>query len=79
MLRWLTVGYVQAMETVSRVVTYVESNLHRMSSNSLADGDILNMVGGDGGVQVDVVFYMVSNRKSDFSLTTYSPSINSGL
>lgn len=42
---------------------YVESNLHRMSSNNLADGDVLNMLGGDGGVQVDVVFYMVSNRE----------------
>jgi hypothetical protein len=48
------------METVSGVVQYVESQLHRMSSNSLPDGDMLNMVGGDGGVQVDVVFYMIS-------------------
>ncbi len=59
----LTAVAVQAMETISRVVQYVESHLHRMSSNSLPDGDILNLVGGDGGVQVDVVFYMVSNRK----------------
>jgi hypothetical protein len=51
------------METISRVVQYIESHLHRMSSNSLTDGDILNLVGGDGGVQVDVVFYMVPNRK----------------
>lgn len=59
----LTVMASQAMETISRVVQYVESHLHRMSSNSLPDGDILNLVGGDGGVQVDAVFYMVSNRK----------------
>lgn len=51
------------METVSRVVQYVESHLHRMNSNTLGDGDMLNMVGGDGGVQVDVVLYMVSKRE----------------
>ncbi|KAB5570115.1 Septin-domain-containing protein [Coniochaeta sp. 2T2.1] len=51
-----------AMETITRVVQYAESHLHRLSSNSLADGDILNLVGGDGGVQVDAAFYMVSNR-----------------
>lgn len=51
------------METISRVVQYVESHLHRLSSNSLPDGDILNLVGGDGGVQVDAVFYMLSNRE----------------
>ncbi|KAB5558615.1 hypothetical protein GE09DRAFT_1120040 [Coniochaeta sp. 2T2.1] len=51
-----------AMETITRVVQYAESHLHRLNSNTLADGDILNLVGGDGGVQVDVVFYMVSNR-----------------
>jgi hypothetical protein len=33
-----------------------------MSSNALSDGDTLNLVGGEGGIQVDVVFYMVSNR-----------------
>ena len=50
------------METITRVVQYVESHLQRMSSNNLADGDVLNMLGGDGGVQVDAVFYMVSNQ-----------------
>ena len=51
------------METIARVVQYAESHLHRLSSNKLADGDILNLFGGDGGVQVDAVFYMVSNRE----------------
>lgn len=50
------------MDTISPVVQYVESHLQRVHSNSLGDGDILNMLGGDGGVQVDVVFYMISNR-----------------
>ncbi|OIW33789.1 hypothetical protein CONLIGDRAFT_640879 [Coniochaeta ligniaria NRRL 30616] len=60
-----------AMETISRVVQYVESHLHRMSSNSLPDGDILNLVGGDGGVQVDAVFYMVSNRRQPLPSPLY--------
>jgi hypothetical protein len=45
------------------VVQYVESHFRRMSSNSLGDGETLNLLGGDGGVQVDVVFYMVSNSE----------------
>jgi hypothetical protein len=52
------------MDTISPVLQYVESHLRRMSSNSLTDGDILNMLGGDGGVQVDVVFYMISRCES---------------
>lgn len=51
------------MDTISPVVQYVESHFRRMSSNSLADGDMLNMLGGDGGVQVDVVLYMISHRE----------------
>ncbi|KAK0711510.1 hypothetical protein B0H67DRAFT_585563 [Lasiosphaeris hirsuta] len=51
-----------SMDTVTPVKEYVEGHLRRMSSNSLPDGDMLNLIGGDGGVQVDVVFYMVSNR-----------------
>lgn len=61
--RLLTAPCAQAMETISRVVQYVESHLHRLSSNTLPDGEILNLVGGDGGVQVDAVFYIVSNRE----------------
>jgi hypothetical protein len=51
------------METISQVVEYVESHLRRMSSNALSDGEMLNILAGDGGVQVDVVFYMVSNSE----------------
>lgn len=54
------------MDTISPVVQYVESHLQRMYSNTLADGDVLNMLGGDGGVQVDVVFYMISHRQFAF-------------
>lgn len=62
------------MDTISPVVQYVESHLQRMRSNSLGDGDMLNMLGGDGGVQVDVVFYMISHRQCAF----YALSTNVG-
>ncbi|KAH8894765.1 hypothetical protein GQ53DRAFT_682273 [Thozetella sp. PMI_491] len=51
-----------ALSAVNPVVQYVESHLQQMNSNSLADSDLLKMLGGDGGVQVDVVFYMISGR-----------------
>lgn len=51
------------MDTITPVARYVETHLHRMSTNALADGDVLNLLGGEGGVQVDVVFYMVSSSK----------------
>jgi hypothetical protein len=51
----------QSMDTITPVTDYIEGHFRRMSAGSLSDGDTLNMVGGEGGVQVDVVFYMVSN------------------
>ncbi|KAJ4292220.1 hypothetical protein N0V88_005851 [Collariella sp. IMI 366227] len=53
---------VKSMDTITPVAQYIESHLQRINSNMLADGDLLNMLGGEGGVQIDVVFYMVSNR-----------------
>jgi len=50
------------MDTITPVTDYIEGHFRKMSSGLLPDGDTLNMVGGEGGVQVDVVFYMVSNR-----------------
>ncbi|KAK0653843.1 hypothetical protein QBC41DRAFT_351593 [Cercophora samala] len=60
-----TMGYgfgSSSMDTITPVTEYIQGHLQRISSNSLSDGDVLNMLGGEGGVQVDVVFYMVSNR-----------------
>ena len=50
------------MDTITPVAQYIEAHLQRMRSNCLSDGDILNLLGGEGGIQVDVVFYLVSNR-----------------
>ncbi|KAL2140711.1 hypothetical protein VTI28DRAFT_3496 [Corynascus sepedonium] len=51
-----------SMDTITPVSQYVEAHLERILSNSLSDGDLLNMLGGDGGVQVDAVLYLISNR-----------------
>lgn len=50
------------MDTITPVAQYIESHLQRISQSCLSDGDLLNLLGGEGGIQVDVVFYMVSNR-----------------
>ncbi|KAI0841680.1 Septin-domain-containing protein [Hypoxylon sp. FL0890] len=51
-----------AMETIMPCVEYVESHLNKLSSDSLTDSDMLNMLGGGGGFQVDVVFYLISQK-----------------
>lgn len=51
------------METISQITQYVESHFRRMSSNTLSEGEQLHMLAGDGGVQVDVVFYLVSKSE----------------
>jgi hypothetical protein len=50
------------MDTIAPVAQYIEGHLQRISSNMLTDGDLLNLVGGEGGVQIDLVLYLVSNR-----------------
>ncbi|GAP89993.1 putative heat shock protein [Rosellinia necatrix] len=51
-----------AMETILSCVDYVESHLRKVSSNDLSDSDLMNMLSGDGGCQVDVVLYLISHR-----------------
>ncbi|KAI1805799.1 Septin-domain-containing protein [Daldinia bambusicola] len=51
-----------AMETIMSSVEYIESHLDKISSDSLSDSDMLNMLGGGGGFQVDVVFYFISQK-----------------
>lgn len=52
------------MEGVDAVMHYVESQLAKIASlPSMGEGDILSMLSGNGGPQVDVVFYLVLHRK----------------
>jgi hypothetical protein len=44
-----------------QVIRYVESLLHRNASiTAITDSELLNVLSGGGGVQVDVVLFMVS-------------------
>ena len=51
------------MEAITPVIRYVESHFERVHSNASSDAEMLNMLGGDGGSQVDVVFYIIRNSK----------------
>ncbi|KAI0881943.1 uncharacterized protein GGS22DRAFT_171178 [Annulohypoxylon maeteangense] len=51
-----------AMENIMSCIEYVESHLNKMSSDSLSDSDMLDVLGGGGGFQVDVVFYLISQK-----------------
>ena len=66
-----TPGYsrgMSMMEGVDIVMQYVESQLAKISSlPSMGEGDILSMLSGNGGPQVDVVFYLVLHRKCSHS------------
>ncbi|KAI1344314.1 hypothetical protein F5Y15DRAFT_366177 [Xylariaceae sp. FL0016] len=50
------------LETIIPCVEYVESQLNKVLSDSLSDSDMLSMLGGDGGCQVDVVLYLISHK-----------------
>lgn len=51
----------QSMEIIAPVIHYVESHFEKVQSNASPDSDMLGMLGGDGGNQVDVVFYLIQN------------------
>ncbi|KAI0123851.1 hypothetical protein BJ170DRAFT_640718 [Xylariales sp. AK1849] len=57
-----------AMETIMQCVEYVESHLNKVSSDSLSEPEMLNMLGGGGGFQVDVVFYLIQRSLSPADL-----------
>lgn len=50
---------------ISPVVDYIESQFQKVESkDGMTDSDIIHLLGGNGGSQVDVVFYIIVNRKS---------------
>lgn len=53
----------QSMESITPVIRYVESHFEKVQSNASPDAEMLNMLGGNGGSQVDVVFYLIHNSK----------------
>ncbi|KAJ2894199.1 hypothetical protein MKZ38_007839 [Zalerion maritima] len=51
-----------AMDTITTVVEYVETQFEKISSQTMSDGELLSLIGGDGGCQVDVVFYVITGK-----------------
>lgn len=52
------------LEEQNVVVDYVESLLHQnISPVSMEDSELLGVISGNGGTQVDVVFYLLSPSK----------------
>ncbi len=45
-------------------VDYIEAHLSKVSSDDLSDSDLMKMLGGSGGCQVDAVLYLISRSKS---------------
>lgn len=51
------------MENITPVIQYVENHLERSSSAAdISDADLLSMLSGNGGSQVDVVLYVILHR-----------------
>lgn len=49
------------------VVQYIEALLHKNASiTSMSDGDLLGILSGNGGLQVDVVFYLMKPSQGKF-------------
>ncbi len=51
------------MEGIVPVVQYLETQLERSAAGSgMTDSELINILSGSGGSQVDVVFYVIRNR-----------------
>lgn len=63
-----TPGYAGGMslvEGVEPVIQYVESQIARTTSSAhISDVDLLSLLAGNGGPQVDIVLYMISQSKT---------------
>ncbi|KAA8568631.1 hypothetical protein MFRU_012g01620 [Monilinia fructicola] len=61
-----TPGYgnkTSCLEVISPVVDYIESQFQKLESkDGMSDSDMIQLLGGNGGSQVDVVFYIIINR-----------------
>ena len=52
------------LEGMDSVLQYIEAQMAKNTSfSSMSDGDLLSMLGGDGGFQVDLVLYLISQSE----------------
>ena len=65
-------------DDMDRVVEYVESLLYQMSSvTTMEDSDVLSVIGGSGGVAIDLILYLLPPSKSGSLAAMGSGLINS--
>jgi hypothetical protein len=52
----------QCLECITPVIDYVESHFKKTSTfDGLSESEMVNLLSGNGGSQVDVVLYVISN------------------
>lgn len=55
---------IQYLECISPVVEYMESHFKKaMSLDSMTESNMVNLLSGNGGSQVDLVLYAIHNSK----------------
>jgi hypothetical protein len=55
----------QCLETITSVVEYIQSHLQKaVSTQDMSDSEMISMLGGNGGSQVDLVFYVFAQSRS---------------
>ncbi|KAL3425231.1 heat shock protein [Phlyctema vagabunda] len=62
-----TPGYGTAtscLDCIDPIISYIESHLQKVTSTEASDSDLINMLSGGGGSQVDAIFYVISQSKS---------------
>ena len=70
-------GCMSLMEGVEPVIQYIENQIARtMSASHMSDADLLSLLAGNGGPQVDIVLYMISESKAYIQLFTKSNTFN---
>lgn len=56
------------------ILQYIETQMRKATSASdMSDSDLLGLMSGKGGPQVDVVFYLLQNRKSLDNMSFVEP------
>lgn len=54
----------QCLECITPVIDYIESQFKKITTfESMNEAEMVNLLSGNGGSQVDVVLYVISNSK----------------
>lgn len=52
------------MECIAPVIDYIQLQYERTASAGLSDGELISMLSGGGGSQIDAVFYVINKSES---------------